>query len=82
MKTVKLSEARNTFSAIADAVHHYGERFMVTKGASSKQFVGIVSAEDLRLLQALEDRHDIDIAELRLATEKPVDFEEAMKEGG
>ena len=82
MLQASLSEARSRFSEFSNTVHFRGQRVLVTKGASSKGFVAIVSVEDLRLLEELEDKIDLDHARQALATGNFEDFEEAMMRTG
>lgn len=56
MEMLPSSKAREQFAELYDRTAHGKERFIITK--HSKQGVAIVPIEDLRLLEALEDRLD------------------------
>ena len=57
--TVRASEARDNLADLCDRVAH-GERILITR--HNKARVALVPAEDLELLQRLEDEHDLELA--------------------
>jgi prevent-host-death family protein len=56
MESLPSAKAREQFAELYDRAAYGKERFIVTK--HKKQGVAIVPVEDLRLLEALEDRLD------------------------
>ena len=65
MASVSVTVARETFSDLVNRVVYADERIELER--RSKPVAAIVSIEDLRLLQALEDRLDVEAAEAALA---------------
>jgi prevent-host-death family protein len=57
MTRLAASQARDHFSEILNQVAYGGERVIV--GRRGKELAAIVSLEDLRLLEAIEDRLDV-----------------------
>jgi len=60
MTKVPVSEARNDFSEIINIVSYRGDRVVLQR--RGKDVVAVVPIEDLELLEALEDKLDIDAA--------------------
>ncbi len=60
MTKVPVSEARNDFSEIINIVSYRGDRVILQR--RGKDVVAVVPIEDLQLLEALEDKLDIDAA--------------------
>jgi prevent-host-death family protein len=60
VKRVKVSEARQNFSEIVNKVGFGDSEFIVTR--SGKDFVAIIPISTFKLLQALEDKIDIQAA--------------------
>ncbi len=80
-----VSEARRDFADLVNRVSHGGQRIVLTK--NSRRAAAIVSAEDLDLLESLEDA--IDVREARKALrrmkergEKPIPWDQVKKELG
>lgn len=62
VETVKASEARQHFSELVNRVHETGERIMIEKNGAA--VVGLVSAQDMRRLQLLDEQRDRESAAL------------------
>lgn len=60
MTRVAASKLRTTISGLLDRVVHHGERVSVER--YGKPVAALVSPEDLALLEAIEDRMDLDAA--------------------
>ena len=60
MTRVAASKLRTTISDLLDRVVHHGERIAVER--YGKPVAALVSPEDLELLEAIEDRIDIEAA--------------------
>lgn len=56
MANVKLLDMRNRISEYVDQTKYLKERFVITK--HGKQVAALISIEDLRLLEELEDQLD------------------------
>ena len=69
MSRVTASEARADFAEIVNKVAFRGER--ITLHRHGKDVAAIVPVEDLRLLEDLEDRMDLDDARAALAEKAP-----------
>jgi prevent-host-death family protein len=67
MPTLSVSEARNEFAELVNRAGYGGERILVAR--RGRPLAGIVSAEDVVLLQALEDA--LDLAAVRSALRDP-----------
>ncbi len=65
--TVRASEARDNLADLCERVAH-GERILITR--HNKARVALVPAEDLELLQSLEDELDLELARRALARAK------------
>jgi len=63
VKDVPISRARKTFPELFRRVHDRKERLVITR--RGKDWVAVISIEDLEMLHALEDR--IDLADAREA---------------
>ncbi len=64
-RPMKISEARDDFSETVTRVAYKGERVSITR--HGKTLAALVPAEDLELLEKLEDEYDIRKAEEALA---------------
>lgn len=60
MTRVAATKLRTTISGLLDRVVHHGERVSVER--YGKPVAALVSPEDLELLEAIEDRMDIEAA--------------------
>ncbi len=65
MEHVLTSEARKNFMDLVNRVHYGGERIVLRR--RNKDVAALVSPEDLALLEALEDKMDIEDAKKALA---------------
>ena len=65
MTKIGVSDARDHLSEVVDRARYTHERFVLTK--RGKDVGAIVSIEDLKLLEMLEDQLDIDMARKALA---------------
>ena len=65
MTKIGVSDARDHLSEVVDRARYTHERFVLTK--RGKDVGAIVSIEDLKLLEMLEDQLDIDMARKTLA---------------
>jgi prevent-host-death family protein len=61
----RISEARGEFSDLVNRAAYKHERVLLTR--HGKAIAAIVPAEDLELLEALEDRADLEAARAALA---------------
>lgn len=64
MTKMPVSEARNDFSEIINIVSYRGDRVVLQR--RGKDVAAVVPLEDLELLEALEDKLDIDAAKKAL----------------
>lgn len=60
-----VSEVRDDFGRTVERVHHRHERVCITK--HGRPVAALISAEDLELLEMLEDRADLDAVRKALA---------------
>ena len=65
MTTVAATELRSAISELLDRVAHHGERVAVER--HGKPVAALVSSEDLELLEAIENRVDIEAARRALS---------------
>lgn len=65
MTKIGVSDARDHLSEVVDRVRYTHERVVLTK--RGREVGAIVSIEDLKLLEMLEDHVDIDLARKALA---------------
>jgi prevent-host-death family protein len=61
----RISEARSEFSDLVNRAAYRHERVLLTR--HGKAVAAIISADDLELLEALEDRDDLEAARAALA---------------
>jgi len=79
MSRIAASEARDKLATILNEVAFGGERILLHR--HGKDVAAVVSIEDFELLEALEDKMDLDIARKALAEKGPnVKWEELKKE--
>lgn len=76
------SEAREHFADILNSVEFKGERVIV--GRRGKPVAALISADDLELLESLEDRLDLEMIRKRLAEEgaERIPWEQVKSEAG
>ena len=65
MKKLKITEARDNISDVGKRVAYSGERFTVC--SYNKEIFAIVSMDDLRALEAMENQSDLIAAKEALA---------------
>lgn len=64
MERIPSSKARERFSDILDEVSVRGDRVVVER--HGKEIAAVISLDDLKLLEALEDRYDVEEARAAL----------------
>jgi len=69
MNSLTVTNARAKFSELVDQVAFHGERILLLR--NGKEIAAIVPAEEANLLEAMEDKMDLEIAEQRLRDGKP-----------
>lgn len=65
MSERRISEARESFSTTVNRVAFGGERVVLTR--HGRRVAAVVPIEDLELIEALEDAHDLDSVRAALA---------------
>jgi len=80
MTTIAASDFRQQLADLGNRVGYGGERITVTR--SGKPLFAIVPYEDAELLEALEDRMDLDLAKKALKRNDTVSWTKAKKELG
>jgi len=80
MTTIAASDFRQNLADLGNRVSYGRERITVTR--SGKPLFAVVPYEDAELLDALEDRMDLDLARKALKRNDAVAWEEAKKELG
>ena len=81
--SISTTEARNQFSRLINRAAFGKERILLTR--RGEELVALVPAEDLRLIEALEERMDLDDAKASLAEaarEGTVSWEKVQREAG
>ncbi len=79
MSRIAASEAREKFATILNEVAFGGERVLLHR--HGKDVAAVVPIEDLELLEALEDKMDLETARRALAEKGPrVKWEQLKKE--
>jgi prevent-host-death family protein len=72
------TEARRNFSDAVNRVSYGGDRIVIDR--NGQEVAAIVSIEDLRLLELLEDRLDIEAARSALESGERLDWESFKKD--
>ncbi len=80
MTTVSITDFREQIRQMADKVFHHGERICVER--NGEPTFAAVSVEELKLLEELEDKIDIETAIKAIERNKFTSWEEAKKELG
>jgi prevent-host-death family protein len=81
MPDLTVSQARDDFGQTVDRVHHRRERVRITK--HGRPLVALVPAEDLDLLEALEDKLDLEAVREALAESSDrIPYDRVRKELG
>jgi prevent-host-death family protein len=75
-----MTKARQDFTDMANRVMFGDERICIEK--NNKPAVALVSVEDLKILEALEDRIDVQAAKAALKKGKFIDLEVLAKQLG
>ncbi len=78
--SIGMTEARHQFSDIANRVIYGGERVFVEK--NNKPAFAMVSMDDIRLLEALEDKLDLQAAQKAIKTGQFRNLKDIEKELG
>jgi len=82
-ETRRISEARGEFSALVNRAAYRQERVVLTR--HGKPIAAIISTDDLELLEALEDRDDLEAARAALAdpeNAEPISWEQVKADLG
>jgi len=78
-KTVSIAEAKNKFSDLINRAIYRHERITISK--RGKPVAVIMSAEDSRQLEALEDQERVKrVRALKKSTKKYIPFEQVIRE--
>jgi len=80
MITVSASDFRRQLASLGNRVRHRGERILVTR--SGKPLLAVVPCEDADLLEALEDRMNLDLARKALKRNDAVGWAKAKRQLG
>jgi len=81
MTKISTAEARNDFADVINRASFGKERFVLTR--RGKKLVAIIPVEDLELLEAMEDRLDVEAAKAALAdSDERVSYEDLRRELG
>ncbi len=80
MTTIAASDFRQQLADLGNRVAYGGERITVTR--SGKPLFAIVPYEDAELLEALEDKMDLDLAKKAFKRNDTVSWAKAKKELG
>ena len=79
MPSITVTYAREHFSDIVNEAAFKGNRQIISR--NGKEICAIVSSEDARLLEALEDKYDLKEALARLSeNQAPVPYDSARAE--
>ncbi len=83
MTEISTVDAREQFSEIVNKAAYGKERMIVTR--RGKALAALIPIEDLRILEEMEDRKDVEdakkiLAEAKAKKEKPVPYEKVRKE--
>lgn len=81
MATMNVTDARSNWSRSVDRVAHHGERILIRR--QGKDVAALVPAEDVKLLELLEDKIDLADAYRRLSDgQKPIPYDQIRAELG
>ena len=75
-RSIPAAEARKNLGELVAEAFYRKTRVRITR--NGKDFAAIVPIEDLEMLQALEDRHDIEISRERLAGEDRIPMKDLL----
>lgn len=80
MTKVSMTKARQNFTDIANRVMYGDERICIEK--NNKPLVAVVPIEDVEILEALEDKLDVEAAKAALKKGKFIDLKVLAKQLG
>ena len=80
MTSISISQARSHLSDIANRVAYAGQRICIERNGSP--LFALVPFEDLQMLEALEDKIDLQAAKAALKKKEFTDLEKLAKELG
>ena len=80
MTTITITDFQQQFADVGDRVSHEGERILVTR--DGKPLFAVVPCEDAELLEALQDRMDLDLAKKALNRNDALTWAKAQKQLG
>lgn len=80
MTTITITDLRAKIRKVADQVFHHGEHICVER--NGEPAFGMVSIEELKLLEEIEDRMDIEAAKKAIKRNRFTSWEEAKKKLG
>lgn len=80
MTTLSMTDARQEFTAIANKVMVTGQRICISK--NNKPAFAVVPITDVELLQALEDKLDLEEALIALKETGSISLEDLEKQAG
>lgn len=80
MTKVSMTKARQDFTDIANRVMYGDERICIEK--NNKPLVAVVPIEDVEILEALEDKIDVEAAKAALKKGKFIDLKTLAKQLG
>ena len=80
MKTYTVTDARGCLRELVDQVAHDGSRLLLQR--YGKPVAALISAEDAEILEALEDKMDLDAVRAVLKNPKPIPWSQAKKQLG
>lgn len=77
MTSLNISDARKELRALADKVRFFGERICIER--NGEPAFAMVSFEDLQILEALEDKIDLEEAKKAMKERGSISLNEAKK---
>jgi prevent-host-death family protein len=80
MAEVSTVDVREQLSELVNRVHYGRERVVVTR--RGKRLIALVSVDDLELIEAIEDRIDVQAAEKALKEKGSIPWEKVKKQLG
>jgi PHD/YefM family antitoxin component YafN of YafNO toxin-antitoxin module len=80
MTTVTITDLRKRIHDLADRVYHHGEHVCVKR--NGRAAFAMVTPEELRLLEAIEDQIDIEAAQEALNRGKFIPWKQAKRKLG
>ena len=77
MTTLKATEVRKDFREYLDRAAHKGHRIRISR--NGKEIAALISADDLALLELLEDRMDAEEVRRRLSEDSEAEDYESVR---